>query len=138
LNTFTKQKIPQVPSKPQRQSSVPLSRNDNFRKVSFSGTPAVDEEGRMNRIEISIDCYNGFFIDTEKEEEDDDDDDCSQERTPTERVLDDHNYRFIDTNVETIKKSAERVADWKLNCTLIESKIVPSDNDEQDEYSTWF
>ncbi len=74
-----------------------------------------------------------FFINTEN-----DDDDESQERPPTKNSMNNYDHRFIDTGLETIKKSTERVVDWKINCTLIETKMVSSeDNDERDEYTTW-
>ncbi len=75
--------------------------------------------------QLNRNFHSQFFLDTEKE----DDDNGSQQRTPTDQT-----HGFINTDPKTIQKSAERVADWKINCTLIESKIVASDNDEQQEY----
>jgi len=72
------------------------------------------------------------FLDTEKEEED-----KSRDITPTRSLIEDHDRRFIDTDFETMKKSTERVDDWKTNFTIMESKIIPLDNDDQEEYSTW-
>jgi len=63
--------------------------------------------------------------------------DENQNTTPTNSSIEDQTPCFIDTDLDTIKKSAERVDDWKANFTLTESQIVPSDNDEQEEYSTW-
>jgi len=76
-----------------------------------------------------------FFLDTEKEEEEEEV--RSRNKTSTSGSIDNNNRRFIETDLETIQKSTKRVVDWKTNCTLIESKIVPSDDDDQEKYSTW-
>ncbi len=73
---------------------------------------------------------NCLFLETEEEDE-------HQNMTPTNSSIEDQTHHFIDTDLDTIKKSTERVGDWKTNFTLIESEIVPSDSDEQEEYSTW-
>jgi hypothetical protein len=66
-----------------------------------------------------------------------DEEDKNENITPTSSSIEDPTHRFIDTDPDTIRKSAERVDDWKANFTLMESEIIPSDNDEQEEYSTW-
>lgn len=69
--------------------------------------------------------------------EDDDD------KTPTassfeDEISDEHDdkKRFMDTDIDTIRKSNERVDQWKINFDLIESELVVSDNDDE-ELSTW-
>jgi len=74
---------------------------------------------------------NCLFLETEEEEDE------NQSMTPTNSSIEDQTHHFIDTNLDSIKKSAERVDDWKTNFTLIESEMVPSDSDEQEGYSTW-
>ncbi len=94
--------------------------------MNLSKTTAVDEEGRRNSISITIDWL--LFTDTEKEEDDE-----SEERTPTESSIEDQNHIDSKTN----QKSNERVVHWKANRTLIKSKTIPSNKDEQEDYSTW-
>jgi hypothetical protein len=79
--------------------------------------------------------YIDIFLDTETED---------QDTAPTESSIDDaksdqtdNTRRFIGTDIETIKKSNERVDDWKANFTIINSKVVPSDDEDEQILSTW-
>ena len=72
------------------------------------------------------------FTDAEEEENTENQ---SQERTPTEE---NHSNPLTDPSLQPMRTSTERVADWKLNCTLIESTINPVNEDESEIYKTWF
>ncbi len=90
----------------------------------------------MKKVEFicSKSPYIEIFLDTETEEA----------NTPTASSIDDaksdqtdNTRRFIGTNPETIKKSTERVDDWKTNFTITNPKVLPSDEDEEQEFTTW-
>lgn len=63
----------------------------------------------------------------------------NQERTPTEQEGQlHHDNPLTNPNLQSMKTSTDRVADWKLNCTLIKSRIDPRNDDDPEIYSTWF
>lgn len=82
--------------------------------------------------------YLFLFLDIGREEEEkDDDEDENRNVTPTSSSTDEHIRRYIETDPETIKKSTERVDDWKISSISMESKTELSDIDEPEEYATW-
>ena len=66
--------------------------------------------------------------------------------TPTESSVGDDKsdslaskHRFVDTDPETMKKSTQRVDDWRTSFPRLETGSIPSsdDDDVQVEFSTW-
>ncbi|CAF1010262.1 unnamed protein product [Adineta steineri] len=103
-----------VPSQNINPSSEMKSQNDNLLKMNLSNESITEEENNEDEI------------------------------TPTESVFedeksdyDDNTHHFIFPNHEIIKNSNDRINNWKTNFTITKSKNVPSDNDEQKEFSTW-
>ncbi|CAF3775038.1 unnamed protein product, partial [Adineta steineri] len=103
-----------VPSQNINPSSEIKSQNDNLLKMNLSNESITEEENNEDEI------------------------------TPTESVFedeksdyDDNTHHFIFPNHEIIKNSNDRINNWKTNFTIPKSKNVPSDNDEQKEFSTW-
>ncbi|CAF2671258.1 unnamed protein product [Rotaria sp. Silwood2] len=137
--------LSQVPTNPQRQSSIPSSVNHSSSQLNQNVilpqtsntsskkkiTPPNDTSRKMTLLRTPA------AVDQQEEEDED--------KTPTGSSFEDDKSdyiddkrRFIDTDLETIKKSNERVDDWKTNYNLIESELTLSDNDEEEEkFSTW-
>ncbi|CAF3685266.1 unnamed protein product [Rotaria sp. Silwood1] len=140
--------LSQVPAKPQRQSSIPTSINPSSYELnqSVSSSQISNTSLEMNSQSDTLRKKNLLRTRAIDEQEGDDEDE-DEDKTPTGSSFEDdqsdsldEKNRFIDTDVETIKKSNERVDDWKTNFNLIESELTLSDHDEEEEEeecSTW-
>ncbi|CAF0831202.1 unnamed protein product [Rotaria sordida] len=133
--------LSQIPPKPQRQSSSPfvIDPSSHQSNQSVSSPQTSNTSSKMNRRNETLRKMTSLRTSTIDEQEDTDED-----KTPTgssfeddkSDYLDDKN-RFIDTDIEIIRKSNERVNDWNTNFNLIESVLTLSDSDEEEELSTW-
>ncbi|CAF1200030.1 unnamed protein product [Rotaria sp. Silwood1] len=141
--------LSQVPTKPQRQSSIPTSINPSSYELNQNvfSSQISNTSLEMNSQSDTLQKKNLLRTRAIDEQEEGDDEDEDEDKTPTGSSFDDdqsdsldEKNRFIDTDVETIKKSNERVDDWKTNFNLIESELTLSDHDEEEEEeecSTW-
>ncbi|CAF3523319.1 unnamed protein product [Rotaria socialis] len=137
----------QVPPKPQRQSSTPFSidssscqLNQNISSPQTSNASLENKKTQMNGSTNTFQKMSSLATSVVDEEEDEPD-----AKAPITSSIEDENSdyqdekkRFIDTDLETIQRSNERVDDWKASFDLIESDLTLLDDDnEEEELSTW-
>ncbi|CAF3601388.1 unnamed protein product [Rotaria socialis] len=137
----------QVPPKPQRQSSTPFSidssscqLNQNISSPQTSNGSLENKKTQMNGSTKTFQKMSSLATSVVDEEEDEPD-----AKAPITSSIEDENSdyqdekkRFIDTDLETIQRSNERVDDWKASFDLIESDLTLLDDDnEEEELSTW-
>ncbi|CAF1679539.1 unnamed protein product [Rotaria magnacalcarata] len=136
----------QVPTKPQRQSSTSFSvdpsscqLNQNISLLQTSNASLENKKTQMNHSTNTFQKMNSLatsFVDEEDEQD---------AKTPITSSIEDENSdyqdekkRFIDTDLDTIQRSNERVDDWKASFDLIESDLTFLDDaNEEEELSTW-